>query len=897
MGTVHDTRLANVPDGAGWPTIGGMTDRGDVEQPDDWVRRGLEASDVTHLDFLARVIMPRARARGLLPEGQEAAWTTLLRDLRAETGADPAPAASDVLPRSPSQSLLAPLPLLPPTESYWSSYGTAVEWGKQWSQPTPAPTGAQAPASWSPSPSPSPASAPGALTTAGGVPALAVPAGAVPHGAAPAGSVPPRAVPAAPRPHRGATYWQQAIASEPGDSATLGQASHAGRLGARPATALVEWWSRTRARLGSDLAVHGLAYLGVLLFFVGAFGLVAFAFGDVSPNLRPLAEAVIAAAPFAAGAVLRRRKADVVGRALELAGGLILPVMLVTSLIDGVAVPPDLTGAPLVVMLTGLCAVVSLGYATWSRRHPASALRYLVAPIAWLAVAMATLGVGRDLPVGKAVATPSVAQVAFLALAIAASAVWARLRPEARLAVPTLVAAVPGLLVLAVLAPLAWVAQPSPSPAAVLLTGLSLLVGLECLHRRVPAALPGILEPLWWTVVWLALLAGSDGLAGGPGSLLIAAGFLGILELAEVRRRPLPSRALAAGGLALALLATWVEPAWAVAAFTAASGWAGWRRRQPFATPQAAGLHDAAAALLPIGAVGALASATTLTTGVLAGAVLVLLVSVPARRGWLDRTPAEPYWTLWWAGGTTLVALLALSSWAEARRAGALGAAVPGTDVSTTGVLWSVAIAFGVLALAAGLGPIPRRWPQWRPVVVVVLASAAWLAASQALDLTPLAGLTVLAIAALALVAVVQLAATVAQRPDAAGIGLAGHLVGTGAVALALPTRWPLVVTTALATIAWGITAWRDSQGRSVVGAALSRCSAGSRMAWLPPDSQRPSRCSSTAPTCLRSPNPGRSPCWLARQCSTRGWPDSGCPTGSARRRPGRASPLDWWRP
>jgi len=101
----------------------------------------------------------------------------------------------------------------------------------------------------------------------------------------------------------------------------------------RPDSAFSSWWARTVQAVGTDLAVHGIAYLGVALFFVGAFGLVVFAFGDVTPGLRPLAELVIALAPFVAGAMLLKRRAITVGRALEVLGGILLPIMVLTSLV------------------------------------------------------------------------------------------------------------------------------------------------------------------------------------------------------------------------------------------------------------------------------------------------------------------------------------------------------------------------------------------------------------------------------------------------------------------------------------------------------------------------------------------------------------------------------------
>ena len=145
---------------------------------------------------------------------------------------------------------------------------------------------------------------------------------------------------------------------------------------------LAKWWARTREAVGSDLAVHGLAYLGVLLFFTGAFGLVVFAFGDVAPTLRPMAEAVIVTAPFAAAALLRRRGAEVVGRALEIAGGLVLPIMIITTLLDGVGFPPDLSRLPLVIGLTAVTGAVAVGYAIMASLPPRQRPRPARPPVA-----------------------------------------------------------------------------------------------------------------------------------------------------------------------------------------------------------------------------------------------------------------------------------------------------------------------------------------------------------------------------------------------------------------------------------------------------------------------------------------------------------------------------------
>ena len=105
--------------------------------------------------------------------------------------------------------------------------------------------------------------------------------------------------------------------------------------------------ARRRDAIRSDLALHGLAYLGVLLLFAGVTGLIAFSFGDVDPWIRALAEVLVPSALFVSAWYLRRRGAVVVRLPLTLLGGAILPIVVTASLTDGAPVPPDLSGRAL----------------------------------------------------------------------------------------------------------------------------------------------------------------------------------------------------------------------------------------------------------------------------------------------------------------------------------------------------------------------------------------------------------------------------------------------------------------------------------------------------------------------------------------------------------------------
>lgn len=584
---------------------------------------------------------------------------------------------------------------------------------------------------------------------------------------------------------------------------------------AAPPSIVSKWWTRTRDGIGSDLAVHGLAYVGVLLFFVGAVGLVVFAFGDVAPNLRPAAEIVIASAPFLAAALLLQRGAFMVGRALEVAGGLVLPVMVITAFLDGFVFPPDLDGPATVMTLTACCAAIGLGYALWSRWHPASGLRFLVAPMAWLTTAMATLGLDRAIPVGKAVATPGGAQTAAIAACLVITLVLARWRPKSFLAAPTLIAALPGTLVVGVLALLTWVAEGWPA-AQIFASGALLLGALELLRPRLPAAMD-VVEPLWWAVVGVALV---PGLGGGPAAAVAVVGFILLVEVAGAKRPSALAITVPLVGAVTALTAVWADPVWAAVIYGAATGWALTRRLAPFAVPGSDSGLDLAAAVLPAGFVVAIGLATDLQTAVACGAGLVLLATVPATRPVLHRNTDDRFWTFWW---TFAVMVVAAAAW------------VGGTTASTSIQNWLLTGSVVVLALASGFGPIP---PVWRVWPVLGLGTCAWLMTCSTAELSVALRGCVLGIAALALVVGAHLrrsspAVGLTQDPVRAGVGLAGHVVAMLSLGAAGGLGWAAVAVTGLATTGWAITTAFDARDRSPVGAALAQV--GEALRYLPP--------------------------------------------------------------
>ncbi len=580
---------------------------------------------------------------------------------------------------------------------------------------------------------------------------------------------------------------------------------------------VARWWHRTRTAVGSDLAVHGLAYLGVLLFFIGAFGLVVFAFGDVAPTLRPVAEAVIALVPFGAAALLVRRGALVVGRAIEVAGGLVLPVMVVTSFVDGVGMPPDLTGTALVLALTALLALVALGYAAWSARHPASALRYLVAPVAWLAVAMAGLGLGpRDIPTGKDVATPSTWQMGVVALAVVATLALCRWRPEARLAAATRVSAVPGLGVVALLALLSWTAEGWPAVPA-LATGALILVGLDLIGDDVPAAVPGVAGPLWWTVVTggVALGVVTTGVLAdaAPVAVIAAAGFVAQLERSASQQRPPAALVLAATGAVLAFLTTAVDPWGAVASCAALAVWAGVRRAAPPpALAPAAVALDVVAAAAPVLALVALVRATAPATAFAVAAGVSMAAALLPRLAAAGRAP--DLWTHW--ARVVGTALLVTA-----------GAGLTAAATLTVREQWTVV---GGLALLTATALVVQLVPVARPPVVVATASMTAVWTMGTLDVTALPAVALMGSAALTLVVLAHTRAVPQAHGVAASLGLSGHALGLLVPVLAAVDGWSLVLAFGLGTAGLGTTGWLGALGRSPVASALDRV----RLGWAP---------------------------------------------------------------
>lgn len=456
----------------------------------------------------------------------------------------------------------------------------------------------------------------------------------------------------------------------------------------------------------SDLAVHGLTYLGALLLFAGALGFVLFSFGSVQRALRPLAEIAAPTVLLLSARFLRRRGAPFVATALGLLGGVLLPPFVFASLVDGVAFPPDLSGGPLIVALVAVSLAVAFGYAWYARRDPRASVRFLVAPAIWLAVWAAAL-VTAELPAGGySLRHWSAAQLAFVSLAVAATAVAVHARPRAPLAASTTRAIAPGIAI-AYLLTIALAGTEGWPWVPIVGAGVAALVVLETVF--VPPQVVQILQPLvvGGSVVALAPELGI-GLAGAVG----AVAFVALLERHD-RRRPGPIGLTAAGiGLAASLVASVMDPWTTTVAFGGASIWAHVRRLAPMRTAAAAAALRLAAAGLPVGAAVGLVVAVSPDVAVITGG-LVAAGAASVTRRWRRHDTFLGWWAAAAAAAVTVGSASPAVEPAAAAFAAALGALalrVAAVPRSVAGPAWPAAMAWSLwsVLIAIGVGPEGR---------------------------------------------------------------------------------------------------------------------------------------------------------------------------------------------
>ena len=552
-------------------------------------------------------------------------------------------------------------------------------------------------------------------------------------------------------------------------------------------------WQAAGETVRSDLAVNGLAYLGVLLLFAGLFGVVAFSFTSVRVGFRPLAEAVVPAAVFGSAWMLARRTLVTPARALVLLGGLLVPVAALATFTDGAPVPPDLTGVPLAVALSATSAAVAVGYAAWIRHRPSSPLRHLVAPVMWLAVALAALGWYEPVPTGQDILVPRSGQYAAVLAAITVTLAVSRIRVRSLVALTLFPAVLVGLGVGVLLAALAAGVEGWPAvPVAV--AGAATLLALELSGRQVPATPRLALQGL---VVGLTGMALAPAL--GPGWAGASAAVAGVAVIERGLRRSVSGYALLApivvtvAGLGFAV---WTPPALLVAS-AVTSGWAQARRLWPGGWRYPVMVLTVTAAAAPAGILAGLLGA--LPAGPGAGVAGLLLLSGAVAVRVLGRA-TDRFWQ-WWIPAAAV--------------------AVSAVTAGQGPTAWFV-VAAGAATVAIAIAPVPAALRTW-----LAGAAALWTA-WLAFEVTGLGfPVRMVAIAGAALAAVGFAGGR--RDPLAGHIGMFGHLAGLACWPLAavdagrLDAAAPTAVL-GLAVTGAVITAAAQEIGPAAVPDLLVRC-------------------------------------------------------------------------
>lgn len=459
------------------------------------------------------------------------------------------------------------------------------------------------------------------------------------------------------------------------------------------------------AAFTSDVAVHGLVYIGVLLTFVSVLGFMLFAFKDLPTSAKPMVELLIVLTFFGWAWILQHQNATRVAKAMELLGGMILPLVWFAALVDSAGVPPDAEGDPLVVALVASSLALSGLYWLVSRRFENSMLRFLVWPMIWLAA----MGVGfvfktDEYLVGDAITRLVAPQAALASVAIAASLGFLRWRPESRLGGPTYAAALVGV-------PSAYLLTSGLSFGdgillswPIIVSGVGTVASTELIARHFGwMEKLRLLRPYVYALVGVPLVLV---IGMGWGGAIIALSYILLTEIAI--RSPQPRMrdvAGAATGVVIGSVLSLAEPGSALVAFGTVSIWAQLRRRVTLDDIAVAHSVKATAALAPIGVVYGLSELTTLPVSLLVvgGFVLVAAAAV----GMSD--VADDFDSIWFPAAASALGIGAASFWLVDGTSAAIVVATLGVSAITvalgqrlpTGNLWlSAALSTAALAIA-----------------------------------------------------------------------------------------------------------------------------------------------------------------------------------------------------
>lgn len=532
------------------------------------------------------------------------------------------------------------------------------------------------------------------------------------------------------------------------------------------------WWARTGEAISSDLAVHWLSYLGVLLMFAGVVGLIVVSTGDVEPVLRPVAEAAAPLAIFLAAWFLRSRRAATVAAALTLLGGAVLPIVVVASLTDGTRLPPDLSGTALPIASFAGCAAIAAGFVALGRRNRHSPFRFLAAPVLWLGVALGAAILRDPVPVGQDVARPVAAQVAAMMLAVAATVVGLRLsRSRSQLARATMAVAVPFGAALFVVETI--LASTNGWPVASgLATMAAAAVSLEALSKTLGAKVASVGQAI---VIFVAGLRLSPEAEPAWVFAAVATALVLLVEYSG-RRRPTALGVECTGALALAASVLSVgAPGAGATSFGVLFAWSlGRRARPPVWMPVA----DPAGIACGVTLAALVAEVGVLTNGAVVSLILGAVSAVGASAAAVRRGLRSD---LLWRWGVP---------------ASAVGAVAWTAFMPWAGYRWECAAASALASIGLAGSGLPAWLRAWA-TALVSLWSLALLAAATNTGLPSQA----VALAVIALACVV--AGSLLGGPVTAQLALIGHLAGGAAIAVPTHRGWAQDVALAAATAGW----------------------------------------------------------------------------------------------
>lgn len=525
------------------------------------------------------------------------------------------------------------------------------------------------------------------------------------------------------------------------------------------------WAERMRAAremVVSDFAVHGLAYLGVLLVFAGTLGFVLFSFRELSLELRPLAELTIPAALFGSAWFLRTRGAPFAAQGLTFLGGTLVPIVIAASFRDGASVPPDLEGASFVLTYTAISIALAIAYGAWSLKNPESPLRFLAAPMAWVSVLTLGLGFGGESATGGV--TLTAAQMALTGLGVLATLVAARLAGDRSLARASEFAAIPGVVVTYALTLLfAWQEGWPLAPSA--FAGIAVVLSAELERDRLGEQIATASQLGSAALTLWAIVAGAG---MGPGGVFVIFTGLVLLEwyLSPIRSDPLG--AIGAAGMALAGLALVTghavvadAPSIALWTWSVVAVWSHVRRRWAEHLEERIG-PDVGSSLDLVATIAPVVTAVFLVMRFPSGGIEAVAVAVCAG-AILNRWPGGDGFYRWWLPACSWLLLAGTVVYAS----------VSGADRGLV-----IAAALGALALALGRDRADVR--VWTTSLAGVWAS--WLA-SETLGTPESVRLSLWALTAFA---VVVIACVLRRRAWAGHLEAVGHLGGL--VLLLLPS-------------------------------------------------------------------------------------------------------------